>query len=62
MCENWKETATMFSALFEKPKMSEKLLQKPPFKYIFDIVKETIKATGFAQGLYNDEELDAEYY
>ena len=33
----------MFSSLFERPKMSEKLLSKPPFKYIFDIVFETSK-------------------
>ena len=33
----------MFSSLFEKPKMSEKLLAKPPFKYIFDIITETTK-------------------
>lgn len=55
-CENWQETAQMFSSLFERPKMSEKLLCKPPFKYIFDIISETIKTTGFANGLYNAEE------
>jgi TRAF3-interacting protein 1 len=36
----------MFSSLFEKPKMSQKLLEKPPFKYIFDIIVETTKTTG----------------
>ena len=40
---NWEATAKMFSQLFEKPKMSEKLLQKPPFRYIFDIFQETTK-------------------
>lgn len=52
----------MFSSLFEKPKMSEKLLCKPPFKYLFDIVIETQKATGFAKGLYSSEELEGSYY
>lgn len=52
----------MFTSLFEKPKMTEKLLCKPPFKYIFDIVQETIKATGFAKGLYNEEESAASFY
>jgi TRAF3-interacting protein 1 len=40
----------MFGGLFEKPKMSDKLLQKPPFKYIFDIIAETTKVTGFSKG------------
>jgi TRAF3-interacting protein 1 len=70
MGDFWKPTAEMFESLFEKPKMSEKLLSKPPFKYIFDIVIETmkvkiyliIKVTGFAQGLYSSEELDPNYY
>jgi hypothetical protein len=30
--------------------MTEKLLAKPPFKYIFDIITETTKKTGFANG------------
>jgi TRAF3-interacting protein 1 len=30
--------------------MTEKLLAKPPFKYIFDIIIETTKKTGFANG------------
>ena len=37
----------MFGSLFEKPKMSEKLLSKPPFKYIFDIIFETMKVLQF---------------
>ena len=43
----------MFSSLIEKPKMTEKLLSKPPFKYIFDIIIETFKKTNFAQGKLN---------
>eukprot|EP00828_Plagiopyla_frontata_P033894 TRINITY_DN4403_c0_g1_i1.p1 TRINITY_DN4403_c0_g1~~TRINITY_DN4403_c0_g1_i1.p1 ORF type:complete len:462 (+),score=105.79 TRINITY_DN4403_c0_g1_i1:128-1387(+) len=38
--------------------MSEKLLQKPPFRYIFDIFIETTKATGFATNLFEGEELN----
>jgi TRAF3-interacting protein 1 len=52
MSDFWQTTAEMFSSLFEKPKMSEKLLLKPPFKYIFDIIIETSNATGFAKELY----------
>ena len=62
MGDYWKNTADMFSSLFEKPKMSEKLLCKPPFKYIFDIITETTKTTGFAQGLFSEEESNSTYY
>lgn len=43
MADFWQTTSQMFSSLFEKPKMTEKLLVKPPFKYIFDIISETTK-------------------
>lgn len=36
----------MFGSLFEKPKMVQRLLEKPPFKYILDIIAETTKVTG----------------
>ena len=48
---NWKATADLFEALIERPKMTEKLLAKPPFKYIFDIITETTKKTGFGNGI-----------
>lgn len=32
--------------------MTEKLLAKPPFKYIFDIITETTKKTGFGNGTF----------
>ena len=50
MGDFWKPTADMFTSLFEKPKMAEKLLIKPPFKYIYDIFAETTKSTNFAKG------------
>lgn len=49
MADFWKPTSDMFSGLIEKPKMTEKLLSKPPFKYIFDIIIETSKKTNFAR-------------
>jgi len=59
---DWETTAQMFGSLFDKPKMTEKLLSKPPFKYLFDIVAQTTKVTGFAKGLYKDDELSADFY
>ena len=53
----------MFSTLFEKPKMSEKLLMKPPFKYIFDIIVETSNRTsGFVKEVYSPAELQPDFY
>ena len=47
---NWKTTSDLFEGFIDKPRMSEKLLSKPPFKYLFDIIMETSKKTGFANG------------
>jgi len=55
----WQPTADLFSQLFQKPKMNQKLLSKPPFRYLHDIFTATNAATGFGTGLYNAEELDA---
>ena len=62
MADYWSETGKLFSSLIQKPKMTEKLLKKPPPKYIYDIILNTMKATGFPKGLYTPEEEDHKYF
>ena len=62
MADYWTETGKMFSSLIEKPKMTEKLLKKPPPKYIYDIILNTMKKTNFPKGLLTEQEMDHKYF
>ena len=62
MSDYWSETGKLFSSLIDKPKMKENLLKKPPPKYIYDIILNTMKKTGFPKGLYTSEEEDHKYF
>lgn len=52
-------TKELLGSLITKPKLSDKLLSKPPFRFLHDIITEVIKVTGFAENLYEPEELDS---
>ena len=52
MGDFWKATEELYKGFIDKPKMAEKLLMKPPFKYLFDIITSTTQKTGFANGTY----------
>ena len=45
--------------IISKPKMSDKLLTKPPFRFLHDTISGVCKVTGFASGLYTDDMLDS---
>ena len=53
------ETQRTLGSLVTKPKLSTRLLSKPPFRFIHDIVMEVIRLTGFAHDLYDESECDA---
>jgi TRAF3-interacting protein 1 len=48
----------LYEQIIQKPKFNEKLLTKPPFRYIHDIFTNTMAVTGFGNGLFDEEELD----
>lgn len=52
----------MYEQLFAKPKMTEKLLTKPPFRYLHDIFTATMAKTGFGNGLYEGPELNSKSF
>ena len=56
--EYWQVTAEMYGSLFQKPKMTQKLLMKPPFRYIHDIFTTTMTTTNFGNGLLAADEVD----
>ncbi|XP_077473723.1 TRAF3-interacting protein 1-like [Stigmatopora argus] len=55
-----KKTQSTLGKVIKKPALTEKLLSKPPFRYLHDIFTEVIRTTGFMKGLYKENELKSE--
>jgi TRAF3-interacting protein 1 len=59
-CDGQEETTRqLLGSLITRPKLTDKLLQKPPFRFLYDIIMEVNKVTGFASNLFTDLEMDA---
>uniref|UniRef100_A0A4W4FN28 TRAF3-interacting protein 1 n=1 Tax=Electrophorus electricus TaxID=8005 RepID=A0A4W4FN28_ELEEL len=55
-----KKTQETLGKVIKKPPLTEKLLSKPPFRYLHDILSEVIRTTGFMKGLYGEAEMKSE--
>ncbi|KAL3837210.1 hypothetical protein ACJMK2_022581 [Sinanodonta woodiana] len=55
-----KKTQDTLGKIIKKPPLTDKLLAKPPFRFLHDIVTSVIKTTGFMKGLYAESELNSE--
>jgi TRAF3-interacting protein 1 len=51
-------TRQAFDGLFTKPVLTDKLLQRPPFKFIGDVITSAIKAGSFGNKLFVGELAD----
>ena len=54
-----KKTQDTLGKIIKKPPLTEKLLSKPPFRFLHDIITEVIRTTGFLKGLFTAEEMDS---
>lgn len=50
---------TKLGAVIKSPKLAEKLLRKPPFRFLHDIVTSYMKTTNQLQALFTPDELDS---
>ena len=62
MADYWVEIRKMYSSLIDKPKMTEMLLKRPPPKYVYHIILNTMRKTGFPRGLFTIEEETDKYF
>ncbi|XP_073433657.1 TRAF3-interacting protein 1 [Dendrobates tinctorius] len=55
-----RRTQESLGKVIRKPPLTDKLLGKPPFRYLHDILTEVIRTSGFFKGLYTESELKSD--
>ncbi|CAH1391004.1 unnamed protein product [Nezara viridula] len=55
-----KKTQTALNKYIKRPPLTDKLLRKPPFRFLHDIVTSVIKETGYLKDVFTAEELIAD--
>ncbi|XP_067994241.1 TRAF3-interacting protein 1 isoform X2 [Melanerpes formicivorus] len=55
-----RRTQDSLGRVIRKPPLTDRLLNKPPFRYLHDVITEVIRVTGFMKGLYTDFELKSD--
>ena len=55
-----KKTQDSLGKFVKKPPLTDKLLNKPPFRFLHDVISAVIRDTGILQGLYDATEMKSE--
>jgi len=55
-----KQTQSSLGQFVKKPPLTEKLLNKPPFRFLHDVITAVITDTGALNGLFDDLEMSSE--
>uniref|UniRef100_A0A8D0E617 TRAF3-interacting protein 1 n=1 Tax=Salvator merianae TaxID=96440 RepID=A0A8D0E617_SALMN len=55
-----RRTQELLGRVIRKPPLTERLLSKPPFRYLHDVIAEVIRSTGFMKGLYTEAEMNSD--
>ncbi|XP_035187024.1 TRAF3-interacting protein 1 isoform X4 [Oxyura jamaicensis] len=55
-----RQTREALGRVIRRPPLTDRLLSRPPFRYLHDVITEVIRVTGFLKGLYTDFELKSD--